>query len=212
MHTLVAVLREHAIAAIRTHESARRLMAKYVRVERGTSRYLGSDGYGAAFMTQLGVLLTAVLTQAAVVSRLLNPPGNQPADDAKRRSRHLRQALQFSGGVNVDRQARNNLEHIEHRLNLLISHAHTLSASSFSEGFVITREELAAGEQRTGGPTLFCWALIPDDMTLITVNADGSRHETKLPELVAQLSSLAKSCDHWLERARQPGTRQPYRD
>src|SRR5436190_24258224 len=96
MQTLVGVVREHAFAVLRTYESMRRLLKKYVRVEDGVSKYLGS-GYGGAFMTQLGVFLTAVLTQSAIVSRLMNPPQTRQDDDAKRRSKHLRQALEFRG-------------------------------------------------------------------------------------------------------------------
>lgn len=207
---LVGALRGHAVAALRVYESARKLLKKYVRVENGSSTYLGS-GYGEQFMNQLGVMLIATLTQAGIVSRLLDPK-SQTEDDARRRNRHLRQALEFSGDFGVDRYARNNMEHVEHRLNWLISHSRSLPASSYSQGFVITRQELSKAETPNSGPALFCWALVPDEMTLITVNRNGTRHETNLTALVDQLRDLITRCERWREVGRRSKTRKPYRD
>lgn len=189
LRNMVRVRCELALVAYRNIERALR---KFVHVENGRSDFLG-EGYPDAFGAYLTMQLQSLFGNAATVSRLLRPPKDAPA-----RARALAQALNAALAVNeellADRTARGNLEHVDERIYFMLERMAAAKASQFSEGYVLTRLELDEFDA-SGREVWFCWAIVIDEMRLLTFNrASSDRDVCDLAALRLELRRVFTEC------------------
>lgn len=136
-------------------------------------------------------VLLSFLTHAAMVSKLLDPI--RPDDAKNERRKALRAHLEVAdGSAFLPRDARDNLEHIDERIDGWVRRGETKILEMVFEdraGFDFIAERNGAVRR----------VLIQDEMVFITEGRDGNRVETMLVPIFEALQALHAKCEHKLQ-------------
>lgn len=135
-------------------------------------------------------VLLSFLTHAAMVSKLFDPIN--PDHVKEERSRALKTHLEVTdGSAFLPRNARDNLEHIDERIDRWVQRGDTKILEMVFEdrtGFEYIAEQNGAVRR----------VLIHDEMMFISEDRNGNRIETALRTIFEELQALRERCEYKL--------------